>query len=255
MTLAELVAGEPAPMFTDPRQTSLQVHAHLRRLITTGVLPPGTELKQTELARLFGISRTPLREAFRMLQEEGLIVADVNQRGRVTGFDAGELSSLYASRISLECLATALTAGRLLTTEAAEAGQLLTDMHQAGQAGDVPSWTGDHRRFHAILGARAGVQVRRTVTSYAERSERYLRMYQLSQPLSLSARHREHRALLAAVCAEDGIAAARLMAQHLSRTALRVLADLAPDHDGRAIHTAVQIVRGGTPAGRIAHSA
>ena len=96
MSIAELFEGRAGPRISDPRRMSLEIHAYLRELIASGVLPPGTELKQTELARAFAVSRTPLREAFRMLQEEGLISAEPNQRSRVLGFDPEELELLYA---------------------------------------------------------------------------------------------------------------------------------------------------------------
>jgi DNA-binding GntR family transcriptional regulator len=75
VSIGDLLVGRTGLRISDPRRTSIDVHTHLRDLIISGALPPGTELKQAELARVFAVSRTPLREAFRMLQEEGLISA------------------------------------------------------------------------------------------------------------------------------------------------------------------------------------
>lgn len=55
----DMVNGMPRPVISDPRRTSVEIHDHLRRLILEGLLPPGTELKQAELARAFDVSRTP----------------------------------------------------------------------------------------------------------------------------------------------------------------------------------------------------
>jgi DNA-binding GntR family transcriptional regulator len=69
-----------------------RVHAHLRRLILEAVIPPGTIVTQVELAARLGVSRTPIREAIRMLQEEGLVVAEPQKRARVIGFDPAEVA-------------------------------------------------------------------------------------------------------------------------------------------------------------------
>ena len=128
MAIGSLLEGHGGLRISDPRRTSIEVHAHLRELIISGVLPPGTELKQAELARVFAVSRTPLREAFRMLQEEGLIAGEPNQRSRVLGFDPEELELLYAGRVALECLGVRLTAGHLSREEERSATSAMREM-------------------------------------------------------------------------------------------------------------------------------
>jgi DNA-binding GntR family transcriptional regulator len=240
----DLVKNLPAPVRTHPRRTSLDIHGHLRRLILDGTLPPGTELKQTELARMFDVSRTPLREAFRMLQEEGLIEADVNARGRVTGFDADELDALYAARIMLDGLGVRITAGRLTRGEAQDASAQLHDMDRALQDEDPAAWFDAHRRFHRLLTSRSGALLLRSMASYAERSERYMRARQLSHPDSFEQGRKEHYELFVAVLGGDGERASRLAAGHLSRTALSVMADYAPGHHAYAVHSALAMVYG-----------
>src|ERR1039457_7156674 len=71
----------------EARQAIPHVHAYLRECILDGTLPPGTKLSQVSLAAQLGISRTPLREVLRMLQEEGLVEIEPNQRTRVAGLD------------------------------------------------------------------------------------------------------------------------------------------------------------------------
>src|SRR5690242_7537539 len=110
-----------------------QVHAHLRRLILDGTVPPGTVLSQVQLAQEIGVSRTPLREALRMLQEEGLVLAEYNHRVRVAGIDIGEFEQFYASRIMLESLALALTLPHLTQEDFDRLAALLEQMHEAGE--------------------------------------------------------------------------------------------------------------------------
>lgn len=227
------------PLIRDPRTTSLDLHAHLRQLIIRGVLPPGSVLKQAELARVFEVSRTPLREAFRMLQEEGLIESDPNQRSRVRGLDPEELDMLYASRITLESLGARLTTGRLSAAESEEGRALLRQMDDAWAQQSMPEWFSAHRRFHQVCTARATGPLARAITTYGEQSERYLIAAQSWHPDTYGAARRQHIALLRAVAGSDPVLTASLMAEHLSQTALHVLHDLAENPPAEAIRQAL----------------
>lgn len=248
MSLRVLLAGHPFPVVSDPRRTSATVHNHLRRLIMTGVLPPGTVLNQAELSKLLAVSRTPTREAFRMLQEEGLVEADLNQRPRVKGFDPEELDTLYAARISLECLGIHATAGRLTVAERKEAGQVLRAMNRAGGEDDLDRWSILHDRFHEILVIRVGDFVGRTIASYAAQSERYRRLYGAEHPGAVGERHEEHVALLQAVTEGDRDRATQLMAMHLAATATLVLADFASGFEPQSITCAVDLMSRSRPS-------
>ena len=115
----------------EARQAIPHVHAYLRECILDGTLSPGTKLSQVSLAAQLGISRTPLREVLRMLQEEGLVEIEPNQRTRVAGLDPQELDDVYASRILLETLALSMTIGHFGAKARAEAKQMLTAMRRA----------------------------------------------------------------------------------------------------------------------------
>ncbi|MGH3235896.1 MAG: GntR family transcriptional regulator [Streptosporangiaceae bacterium] len=71
------------------RQAIRYVHACLRECVLDGAVPPGARLSRVSLAAQPGISRTPLREVLRMLQEEGLAEIGPDQRARVAGLDPG----------------------------------------------------------------------------------------------------------------------------------------------------------------------
>ena len=82
-----------------------QALSALRRAITTGELPPGTHLVETELSEQLQISRGTLREAMRQLQQEGLISAGARGRLAVRSLDAKEILDIFAVRAALESLA------------------------------------------------------------------------------------------------------------------------------------------------------
>src|SRR5947209_10463446 len=102
---------------TEGRIVIAQVHEHLRQRILDGTMSPGSILSQVQLAEQLGVSRTPLREALRLLQEERLVLAEHNHRVQVTDINLQEVESLYASRIMLEPLALALTVPQLAQKE------------------------------------------------------------------------------------------------------------------------------------------
>src|SRR6266498_5257024 len=80
-----LVPGLRKVDLPEVRQAIPALHAYLRQCVLDGTLTPGTKLSQVALADQLGVSRTPLREVLRMLQEEGLVEIEPNQRTRVAG--------------------------------------------------------------------------------------------------------------------------------------------------------------------------
>ncbi len=197
------------------------LHRRLRKLILDGSYPPGTLLSQVGLAEALGVSRTPLREALRMLQEEGLIEAEHNQRARIPSFDPQVLDAIYASRVLLEALGIRLTIPYL-------------------EQQDL------NRRFHRLLVAYAGEQLGTTIAGYADRCAFYRRMYVQSDPRNRTIADAEHEAIFQACVARDSELAAYRLTRHLARTALTLLAQLTPEYEPAAVRTALQVSYGGT---------
>ena len=75
--------------------SALRAYEQLRDAIMSGELPAGARLSQVALANRFGVSRTPLREAVRRLQSEGLLDSEHNRQVRVAGLDLKDLENLY----------------------------------------------------------------------------------------------------------------------------------------------------------------
>lgn len=239
------VAGIRKLRLPSARQAIAPLHAYLRECILDGTLTPGTKLSQVSLAEQLGVSRTPLREVLRMLQEEGLVETEPNQRTRVAGLDPAELDQMYASRILLETLALSMTLEGFGTAQHREGRRLLTAMRRSAKQGDVSAWFTDHTSFHQLLSAGAQESLRKQLGTLADRSIRYIRIYQLAQPLTWQDEgDTEHARILQALREDDGPAAIVELAHHLSRTALRVLADCKPDYRPVAVPHAVGLLTG-----------
>jgi len=227
----------------EARQAIPHVHAYLRECILDGTLTPGTKLSQVALAEQLGISRTPLREVLRMLQEEGLVEIEPNQRTRVAGLDPQELDDTYAVRILMETLALSMTMAAFGQAGRDDARRLLDAMRGAAEAGDFPAWFAAHADYHRLITAGAGHALQRQLSAFADRTIRYIRIYQLSDPTSWqSAGDAEHAAILTALTEHDDEAALTGLAHHLARTAERVLIDCAPGYQINAVSHALGLV-------------
>jgi len=181
--------------------------------IDTGIYRPGDRLVESELAERFGVSRTPIREALQRLETQSLLTRD----GRsliVASLDHAQMAELYAVRTELEGLAA-----RLASQHAArEEIRVLRDMVEADHAllDDPQALARANRRFHKQL--------------HLASHNRYLvqqldlvhRSMALMASTSLAAEGRgekaleEHRAIVDAIEARNGEAAAQALRDHLS---------------------------------------
>jgi DNA-binding GntR family transcriptional regulator len=89
-------------MTSEPIQLTLRAAALIRGMIFDGELLPGEKLRQVELAERIGVSRSPLREALRTLESEGLLAYEMNRGYMVARLEASEVAELYFMRALLE---------------------------------------------------------------------------------------------------------------------------------------------------------
>ena len=217
-------------------------------MILGGSLQPGVVISQVELARSLGVSRTPLREAMRMLQEEGLIEAEPNRRARVTRFDPTDLDTVYGCRVMLESLGCVLTVRSFTDDEVDRLRSALDAMAEHAATHSVEDWQAAHRDFHRLLVGKANDQFGRTIAAYQDRAERYWLMFiRANGGGGLSMRDAEHRAIYEAASRRDASGTAALLGRHLARTALTLMAQLAPEHEPLTVRTALQFINGSAP--------
>jgi DNA-binding GntR family transcriptional regulator len=230
------------------------VHDRLREAILRGELEIDTPISQVKLAQRLGVSRTPLREAVRMLQREGLILSERNRQVRVAPLSVNDLEELYAHRLVIEALTLRLSVPRFDETDFEEMTDYLAEMHRVEREQtlerrleDLELWETPHRAFHEALRKRAGPRLARDASILYDHSERYRRVY-LADPGAWRRAGQEHEAILEACRNRDSERASELLARHLARTALTVIASLAPEHDPAPVRVALQLVVGPLPA-------
>jgi DNA-binding GntR family transcriptional regulator len=220
------------------------VRDRLRREILAGDLEAGAELPQVALAERLGISRSPLREALRMLQHEGLVEAHPNRSFVVAGFSLEDLDELYALRLTGETLGLRLSAPLISPEDIANLEGLLAQMSHFVAAEDYERWEVPHSAFHQGLVQHAGPRIRATLAQLSDHAERYRRFYTLETPRAWQQGHREHRGILDALKAGDVDTAAVRLAQHLARTPLTVIAQVDKRSDADAVRTALRELTG-----------
>ena len=159
------------------------------------------------------------------------------------GLDPQALDDVYASRILLETLALSMTMSTFGGASRKEAKRLLTAMRRAGRTGDFGAWFAAHADYHRLVTAGAGESLQRQLQAFADRTTRYIRIYQLSDPGSWQVPGDvEHAQILETLIVGDERGALTGMAHHLERTALRVLTDCAPEFVPVAVPHAVALI-------------
>lgn len=218
------------------------VYLRIRDDILSGHLQPGQALNQVHLARRFGVSRTPLREALRMLQAEGLVSSVHQRQMRVISVEPGEIDALYAERILLESLGISLTVPRLSASELLAARQTLEAMHSGEATGDPATWEQPHKAFHGLLVKHAGAALEGAINGAGSRAELYRRLFVRSDPITWATTRDEHDAVLDACLERDVEEAVRRNGRHLARTALVLCSRLDPEYEPRAVRQALRLV-------------
>jgi len=235
----------------DGEQLSTEVvHDRLRKAILRGEFDPTIPLSQVQLAARLGVSRTPLREALRMLQREGLIDSEPNRRVRVAGLSVADLEQQYASRVLLEALAVRLTVPVYTADDLAELRRALAEMTEL-TGRDVDLWESAHHVFHRLLRRYAGERICRLADDLSDHTERYRRVY-MAEPRAWSAAAAEHAAIVDAYAGGDAAAASIHLARHLARTALTLIAQFSPEHEPAPVREALRLVTAGADALTIA---
>jgi len=206
---------------TIPKTRQEAAAERLRQAIMEGTYRPGQRLKQQELAREFGCSVIPLREALHQLAAEGFVVLDPQKGARVPDLNSRTVEEVYEVRMVLEGLAARRAAERM-TPEAAQRIRTILDKMDRPDL-TATEWLILNWEFHDSLYSCAGQEfLEKMISNLRLNLESYLRL-DLAKAADYSARRREHRQLFQACLRGDAKAAQRYTEVHLRRGARRLV--------------------------------
>ena len=201
----------PLAALDDQQQLTDRVLGALREAIVSGRLPADARIKQEQVAAELGVSRTPVREALHLLEQEGLVRLVPRRGALVQGFTAADVRELYELRVLLEPAATELAAQRASDAERSEVGRLarLTERRNGGFE--------PNRDFHRALCAPCGNGlVLRTLDSvWTHRAAQGLFRYQARPAGAIERMAAEHAEIARAFAAADAAAVRALVHDHV----------------------------------------
>lgn len=218
-----LLTSDTAETMPHPRRiqfTSLAQEAYkvLQQMIVHGELAPGARIVEPELCEQLQISRTPLREAIRMLSSDGLVARRHNRNAVVTLIDSRELEHLFEAEAGIEGLAAGLAASRMTNTDLKQLETLQVRLEKLQAKGDRAAYFALNQRIHALLvaGAKNPVleETHRRLLGRLERA-RYLALDSIDRWQESTD---EHRAILEALKDRNGELAQRLLSDHVRHT-------------------------------------
>jgi len=193
-------------------------------LILSGELAPGAKLNEVALAERFRVSRGPLREAFRLLEESGLIYQEKNRGAFVRVVELREAAELYEVRAGLDATAGRLLAERI-TTEQLSALRKLTDQMKSVENGDVEQFHILNLDFHdQIIAMTGNLSLTATYRKLAKQLALF-RKRNLMTPMAIPHFAQEHSAIVDMLDQRDGLGCGEALYAHAQGGRQRMLRD------------------------------
>lgn len=235
------------PTTAAPVGDTERVYRHIRRGIIEGTYPPGTRLIEAQVSAAVEVSRTPVREAIRRLDSEGLVVSERNRGARVRSLRHDDIVDLYDVRARLEAYGAELAAERADDADRAELLAAADAFDRLAAEGRDPSDIAQtreledaNRAFHQTLLAASRHARLPALVSGAVDSPLVFQALHRFAPAELERSALFHRLIADAIVARDGARAGRLMTEHILQGRDALLSAIA-EADGedrwlRAVH-------------------
>jgi len=187
----------------------------LREMIVTGDLEPGTKVPEQNLASKFGVSRTPLREALKVLASEGLITLTPNKGATISQLTLEDLEEAFPVMGALEALSGELACARISDTAIDAICRLHQQMILHYQANEMPEYFRCNQEIHnQILAAADNATLTNMYRSLSGRVRRARYVANISKKRWEQAVS-EHEEIIAALVARNGAALSEVLKRHL----------------------------------------
>jgi DNA-binding GntR family transcriptional regulator len=224
--------SSPPGLEASPRRSRVavpQIYAHLRSQIVSIALEPGAWLSEARIAENYGVSRTPVREAFKRLAEDGFLEVVPQVGTFVARIDMQTVRDAHFVRETLECRIVELAAGRIGEAQRVQLKGNLRELDAALRSGDRDAHFRADEAMHAMLARFAGHESAWDVVKEAKGQLDRIRHMGLTRPGRPRETLLEHRAIADRVIAGDAAGAVEAMRRHLG-TVMGVLDEIAARH-------------------------
>lgn len=194
-----------------------RIAVRLRQMLIQGLLAPGAKLNERELCERLDVSRTPLREAIRLLAAEGLVAVAAGRGASVPVLSADDVTHTFNVLAVLEGLSAELAAARITDAELIELRALQQKMEAAFACRDLPVYYGINARIHDLLSEAARNPVLRATWQQLNARMHALRFRSNQDESKWAHALEEHAAMVEALQARDGERLRLLLISHLHR--------------------------------------
>ena len=189
----------------------------LRDAIRKGILEPGERLMEVQLADELGISRTPVREAIRKLEQEGYVIMMPRRGTYVADISAGDIKEIFEIRSALESLAAGLAARRIEPDELETLQNLLIEIEGYIAKNDIEKIVETDIKFHGLLyKVSRNERLVNIINNLKEQLARF-RTLSMSYPGRLQETLEEHSEMVEAIANGDASAARDAAEHHMER--------------------------------------
>jgi len=195
----------------------------IERLILDGELQPGEKLTEMTLSERLGVSRGPIREAFRMLEEAGLLRQEKNRGVFVRDIAPGEAAEIYDLRAAMDELVGRRLAEQITEAQAKTLAKLVEQMERAARTRDADAYYRLNLQFHDLLVEYAGNRKLASIYRKLVKELALARRRNLASSQVLPHSAAEHRRILDAILSRDPEAAAHAMFEHAMHSKDRML--------------------------------
>ncbi|HEX7124988.1 MAG TPA: GntR family transcriptional regulator [Thermodesulfobacteriota bacterium] len=210
----------------------------LRQAIVGGKLRPGDRINESEIADAYHISRTPIREALRMLGQEGLVVVRPGRGAFVRVLTAEDVLEAYAVKSMTEGYAARLATQRMTDAELDTLGRYFQRMEAEAGHPSGARYLEASRRFHNAIISASGNAALVEIHRGIDQKIHWLRALSLSRPGRIPVSLADHRAILDAMRRRDADEAERLTREHVERAGRELapaLAEVVAERGGLAV--------------------
>ena len=213
----------------------------IRDAILKGTLKPGERVSEPELAERFGISRTPIREAFRQLESEGYLEVVPRKGAVVASLSERDVVEFYSIKSILEGHAARIAAERMSERDLERLEAINAKLEQIAADGDIKAFFRVHNEFHELFIKASGNDKLAELINQLVLKFNRLRLASLAQPGRMNISVQEHRKIIEAFRQHDGDKAENLV-RHTATIGAEVLIQNLAQEQGRKVAAVMQSV-------------